>query len=132
MTNDLIMNMEQKKDRISLGKRGEKLAEEFLRKKGYKIVERNFKCPFGEIDLIAWDGDTLAFIEVKTRSDESFGPPEMSVDLRKQRQLSKVSLAYMEKKKFKDLPARFDVVSVIVSSERNETTLIKNAFDLAL
>jgi len=122
----------QQKSKDSLGKRGEKIAERFLKKKGYRIVERNFRCPFGEIDLIAWDGDTLAFIEVKTRSDKSFGPAEMSVDLRKQRHLSKASLAYMGKKNFNNLAVRFDVVTVIVSPEENETTLIKNAFDLVI
>ena len=85
-------------ERLSLGKKGEELAIAQLKALKYKILERNFKCPLGEIDIIARDKNTLVFVEVKTRATRDFGGPAAAVDWRKQRQLSKVALTYLNMK----------------------------------
>ncbi len=85
----------------------------------------------GEVDIIAKEKDTLAFIEVKARtSTEFFGPPQLAVDLTKQRQLSKVALHYLKEKGLEEVKARFDVVSVILGTKGEEIELIRDAFEL--
>lgn len=117
-------------DRVSLGKKGEELAIERLRALGYKVLERNFKCRLGEIDIIARDKSTLVFIEVKTRATRDFGGPAAAVHERKQRQLSKVALLYLNHKKLFNIPARFDVVAVELFSPAPRIEVIQNAFEL--
>lgn len=75
------------------GSEGESFAADYLIKNGYRILERNFRTPLGEIDIIARDGETLVFIEVKARSNARFGPPQLAVDHRKQVKISRVALA---------------------------------------
>ena len=118
--------------RISVGKKGESLAAEFLRKNGYRIVETNFRNRYGEIDIIAVEGKTIVFIEVKTKTNNKFGPPKMAVNLRKQKQLSKTALAYLTQKKLNNNPARFDVIGISIIEDKTEIELIKNAFELCL
>ncbi len=118
--------------RISIGKQGESLAAEFLRKNGYRIVENNFRNRYGEIDIIAIEGKTLVFIEVKTKTNSKFGNPVMAVDLRKQRQLSKTAMMYLTQKRLNDCPARFDVVGISMIENKTEIELIRNAFELHL
>jgi putative endonuclease len=118
--------MMQKKE---LGKKGEEAALRFLKKKGYRIIEKNYVCKMGEMDIIAREKDTLAFIEVKTRTSAEFGPPQLAVNLSKQRQLSKVALNYLLEKRLEDVKARFDVVAILLG-EKEEIELIKDAFDL--
>jgi len=118
-----------------LGAKGEDVAIRYLKKRGYRIVERNYRVKFGEIDIIAEQGDNLVFIEVKTRSDDTFGSPFDSVTRQKQKQLSKVALEYIGKRKLHQRPARFDVVGIqFQKGSRNfqEATieLLQNAFDL--
>ena len=84
----------------------------------------------GEMDLIAKEKDTLAFIEVKTRTSTAFGPPQLAVNSSKQRQLSKVALYFLKEKKLEDVKARFDVVAILLTPGREEIELIKDAFDL--
>jgi putative endonuclease len=117
----------QKKE---LGKRGENLALRFLKKRGYRIIEQNYVCKMGEMDLIAKEKDTLVFIEVKTRTSTTFGPPQLAVTSSKQRQLSKVALYFLKEKKLEDVKARFDVVAILLSPEGEEIELIRDAFDL--
>ncbi len=117
--------------RLTLGKKGEDFAADFLIKKGYKIKERNYKSALGEIDIIALSGATIVFIEVKTRSSLKFGLPFEAVTKRKQHQITKTALYYMSKKKINETAARFDIVSVILKGERMEAELIENAFDVA-
>ena len=118
-----------------LGAKGEDIAVRYLKERGYRIVERNYRVKLGEIDIIAEQGDNLVFIEVKTRSDATFGSPFESVTKQKQKQLSKVALEYIGKKKCHNQPARFDVVG-IQFQEGNKSfqdaaiELLKNAFDL--
>lgn len=118
------------KERISLGKIGEELAVAHLKKIKYKILEKNYKCPLGEVDLVARDKNTLVFIEVKTRKTKDFGGPAAAVDLRKQRQLSKVALHYLNQKKLNNIPARFDVVAIELIGPAPHVELIRDAFEL--
>jgi putative endonuclease len=101
-----------------------------LKKKGYRIIEQNYVCKLGEMDIIAKEKDTLAFIEVKTRTSMDFGPPQLAVTEFKQRQLSKVALNFLKEKKMEDVKARFDVVAILFSPEGEEIELIRDAFDL--
>ena len=118
-------------EKIILGKSAEDLAADFLKRQGYRIVERNVRLGFGEIDLVAWDADTLCFVEVRARTTIELGHPLESVTYRKQRKLSKLALAYL-KKRYQDIDrkARFDVVG-IVPNEQGGTSVevVKNAFD---
>jgi putative endonuclease len=117
-------------ERLSLGKKGEDLAIGQLKALGYKILERNFKCSLGEIDVIARDRNTLVFVEVKTRASRDFGGPAAAVHARKQRQLSKVALVYLNQKKLFNIPARFDVVAVELLPPSPRMEVIQNAFEL--
>ena len=119
--------------RLELGKRGEALALEEIRRLGYKNIIANYRCPLGEVDLVAQDGGVLVFIEIKTRKGEGLGAAKEAVNLRKQKQLSKVALHYMKANKCTDMSARFDVVAVALDrhSQRPSMEVIKNAFELA-
>lgn len=117
-------------ERISLGKKGEELALAQLKEMKYKILEKNYKCPLGEMDIIAREKDTLVFVEVKTRTTKDFGGPAAAVDARKQRQLSKVALHYLNQKKLNNVPARFDVVAVELFTFPPHIEVIRNAFEL--
>ena len=112
-----------------LGKKGEELALRFLKKRGYQIIEKNYTCQMGEMDIIAREKDTLVFIEVKTRTSTIFGPPQLAVNNAKQRQLSKVALYYLKEKRLEDIKARFDVVAILLGQEAEEIELIRDAFD---
>lgn len=118
------------RERLSLGRKGEDLAVAHLEKLQYKILARNYQCAVGEMDIIARDRDTLVFIEVKTRSTKDFGGPAAAVTGRKQRQLSKVALSYLNQKKLRDVPARFDVVTVEWFPPSPRLEVIRNAFEL--
>lgn len=118
-------------DKLAVGKRGEDEAVRFLKKNGYKIIERNYRCRHGELDIVAMDGEIISFIEVKTRATDSFGTPAGSVDERKQRHITKASMTYIAEKGLGEMPARFDVVSVEVSGDGFKTSVIKDAFEAA-
>jgi putative endonuclease len=113
-----------------VGKAGEEAAVQYLCKHGYQILERNYRCRFGEIDLIARDGRTLAFIEVKTRRSQSYGPAAAAVTLKKQRHLIKASQVYLIERKKPDEFCRFDVVTVELDAQAPRIELIKDAFRL--
>ncbi len=117
-------------ERLSLGKKGEDLAIAQLRALKYKILERNFKCALGEIDIIAREKDTLVFVEVKTRRTRDFGGPAAAVNARKQRQLSRVALTYLNLKKLPQIPARFDVVAVELIPPAPRIEVLRDAFEL--
>ena len=112
-----------------LGIKGEDLAVKFLKKKGYRIRSRNYKTPLGEIDIVAEDGETLVFVEVKTRADNSFGLPFEAVDYRKREKLKKVALYYLKNCCKKDLPSRFDVLSIQAGGDKSEIEHIIDAFE---
>lgn len=116
--------------RQNLGIKGETLASNFLKKSGYTILSRNYRCRSGEIDIIAMEGDYLVFIEVKTRRGTSHGHPLEAITARKQRQISKVAQCYLAENDLFDTKARFDVVSVVMSkSNQAQIEIITNAFD---
>ena len=122
--------MEKKQGLKELGRRGEELAVHYLKKNGYRLIERNYICKMGEMDIIAKEKDTLVFIEVKARTSTAFGPPQLAVNPAKQRQLSKVALHFLKEKKIEDVKARFDVVAILLGKKGDEIELIKDAFDL--
>jgi len=108
-----------------IGTEKEKLAGAYLESNGYEIIEYNFRCRQGEIDIIAKDGEYLVFCEVKYRSGMSKGTPFEAVDYKKQRIISRCALFYIAKRRIGDIPCRFDVVSVT----DKEIQVLKNAFD---
>jgi putative endonuclease len=91
---------------------GETLAALLLRFKGYRIEARNWRCPLGEIDIVAWDRGTLVFVEVKARSGTSAGPPEVAVDRRKQGRLVMLAQSYLARRLGELPPCRFDVIAI--------------------
>jgi len=93
-------------------RRGEALAALFLRLKGYRIEARNWRCSLGEVDIVAWDRDTLVFVEVKARATRAAGSPEEAVTAAKQRRLSLLAQAFLGKRRDDPPPCRFDVVAV--------------------
>ena len=116
-------------NRKALGALGEKRAAEFLKRKGYRILETNFRCREGELDIISRDKDCLVFVEVRTRSSTDFGTPEESVTRAKREKLVSVALAYLQT--HRNLPEswRFDVVAVEVDRGGQTTRIevIENA-----
>lgn len=99
--------------RTSLGERGERAACEFLKEQGYEILEKNYTCKLGEIDVIARRQGRLAFIEIKTRTSTQFGLPQEAVDLRKQEKIVKVAQWYIKEKNLGRTPVSFDVVAIL-------------------
>lgn len=96
-----------------VGQRGEDAAIEYLKQRGYTILDRNFNSHFGEVDIVAWDGEYVVFIEVKSRSNTAFGLPRQAVDYRKQRTIVKVAQYWLFKKKRVGVPVRFDVLEIL-------------------
>jgi len=123
----MVLHPEKKK----IGQKGENLAFAYLQNLGYKVLERNYRCKLGEVDIIALDNDTLVFIEVRTRSSLDFGLPQESINRRKRHQISKVALEYMTRKKLNNTPARFDVVAISLEPGKEKIDLIKDAFELS-
>lgn len=115
------------------GVRGEEEAARFLTRSGYAIVDRNVRTRAGEIDLIAREGKTLVFVEVKTLRTVEGDPPQAAVNTRKQNRLGKLAQGYLKLKRIRQTPCRFDVVSVIVNDEGGVKAIrhIPNAFSVA-
>ena len=124
---------------IELGKLGEAYAAAYLEQRGYRLVAANFTLPVGrnlrgavvnnEIDLIAYDGETLCFVEVKTRASDWFAPPQVNVDLRKRRQVARAARAYRRMFELENETYRFDVVTVVLPDDSTpKIELIKNYF----
>jgi putative endonuclease len=125
-------SLSRKSEHLRRGARGEKLASRFLRQRGYKILYRNFRGHRGgEIDLVCRDGDTLVFVEVKTRGGEEFGRPITAVNQRQQRRIAQGGLAWLRMLDNPDIFFRFDVVEVLMTDDaRPRLELIQNAFQL--
>ena len=113
---DMLLNRSRLlADRESLGRWGEKRAEKFLRAKGFKTLTHNFSCKTGEIDLVMVDTDsTLVFVEVRTRADETFAPPEQSVTYPKKLRLIRAARYFLASHDIADRPFRFDVVAIVL------------------
>ena len=117
------------------GDRGERLAAEFLEQQGYRIVMANFEAPIGrnsrevqiigEIDIVAVDGETLCFVEVKTRRDLEFAGPLTNLDLRQQRSVTRTARAYRRIFAIKDMIYRFDVVTVVGDDDDARVELLR-------
>ena len=99
--------------RQELGALGERHAARLLRGKGYRLLEANYRTPRGELDLIARDGDTLIFVEIRTRTSEDTLTPLSSVDERKQQHIVRTARAYLRARRLPECPCRFDVVEVV-------------------
>jgi putative endonuclease len=102
---------------LALGAQGEELAAQFLRTAGLEIVERNWRCRYGELDLIARDADVTAFVEVKTRSGLGFGSPAEAVTFTKQQRIRRLALLWLDEQPGPWRRIRFDVVSVLLVGE---------------
>lgn len=115
----------------ALGRIGEEAAALHLKRQGYRILARNYRTGFADVDLIARRGTTLVFVEVKTRSSLRFGAPVEAVSTEKQRRLSKVALDYMLQHSLEGHEARFDVVSVLLDRAGSlvRIEVLENAFD---
>ena len=122
---------------IELGKLGEQYAAAYLEQLGYRFVAANFTLPVGrnlrgavvnaEIDLVAYDGNTLCFIEVKTRASDWFAPPQANIDLRKRRQIARAASEYRRLFDVEDQPFRFDAVTVVLT-DPPQIELLKHFF----
>jgi putative endonuclease len=113
----------------ALGRDGEALAATFLERRGYRIVARNLRIARGEIDLIAYDGAVLVFIEVKGRSGAAFGRGDEAVGARKRAQLGRLATAYLAQRRLSEQSCRFDLVTVDWSAATPRIDLIPNAFE---
>jgi putative endonuclease len=116
--------------KIVLGKEGERVAERYLKRKGYKLVARNYRCPAGELDLIVLDGRVIVFVEVKTRTGAGFGSPLEAVEFRKQHKIIQTAQFFLASKNLSQREARFDVVGVSWSGAEPLIEHIENAFEL--
>jgi putative endonuclease len=118
-------------NKTTLGRRGEERAASILKANGYRILGRNVRSRFGEIDVVAREGGVLCIVEVKTRTGLSFGFPEESVTLQKQARLKRLALWYLQSRRLLESPVRFDVVSILLSEGGDvaRSRLIKRAFE---
>lgn len=114
-----------------LGQKGERRAASFLSKKGIKVLARGVANPFGEIDLVALDGDTIVFVEVRTRRTTDAGHPAETITPQKQSRLTRAALAYLKQNKLLDHRSRFDVVAILWpdGSKSPQIEHYKNAFE---
>lgn len=119
------------REKKNLGMLGEKLASAYLKRKGYKILANNFRTIFGEIDIIARLNDCMVFIEVKTRSTSSLGPPYLSITRVKERHIIRNALFYLKTKRLTNVNWRIDIVSVKLDCEceLEQIELIENAVE---
>ena len=118
--------------RASRGREGERLAKKRLERLGYRILETNYRTTGGEIDIVAMEGDTVVFVEVKTRSRGGLTGAVEAIDSRKIKRISAAALQYITDKALHNSTVRFDVVAVDMSWFRPKITLIKNAFESAI
>ena len=112
-----------------LGRRGEDIAAAYLKKQGYEVLARNWRCPAGELDMVAREGGTLAFVEVRTRRGDRYGTPEESITPAKQAKLVELAQTYLQEKDLTDENWRIDVVAVEMDRRGRVTrlNLIRNA-----
>ncbi len=119
------------RDNLDFGKASEKEAAGVLQDNGYRIIYRNYKCPLGEIDIIAEDKGTICFVEVKARHSLNLGSPEDAVSTRKQRQICKSAIYYLKTNKLLERLSRFDVLTLLYTDNQPKISLIKDAFELS-
>lgn len=114
--------------RKKFGADGESLTADYLEKQGYRILERNFRCALGEIDLIASEKGQIVFVEVKTRHSDAFVSPKTAVNAGKQRKIARTAVFYLKGKGMLDKSSRFDVVTLVDGNGEKKFELIRNAF----
>ena len=119
------------RSRLDIGKIGESLAVAHLKRRGYRVLAQNYRAIRGEIDLIVQDGQFIVFVEVKTRRSLKFGVPQAAVTKQKQKQISKIALAYLQAKNLWDAPCRFDVIGIHLTDQSELLRLehIESAFE---
>ncbi|MBC8186093.1 YraN family protein [candidate division KSB1 bacterium] len=117
-----------KKKKFSVGKEGEKIALDFLEKKGYEIIETNYRFGRGEIDIIVRKGDLLVFVEVKTQKHGDFGDPINWINRRKQRQIGTIAKGYLYENNIMDMDCQFDVITLKYEEGAYQINHIENAF----
>lgn len=115
---------------LDFGKEAESAAVKFLKAQGYKILKRNYKTKFSEIDIVAEDKGVICFVEVKARHSDMFGEPCEAISKHKQRQISKTAICYLKENNAFQRQARFDVVTLLYIGDSPEINLIKDAFEL--
>jgi putative endonuclease len=113
--------------RRALGRWGEQMAADYLRENGYGIEEMNYRCPRGEIDIVARDGSVVAFVEVRTRRGRGHGTPQESITPAKQRKLIEVAQTYLQERELSDVDWRIDVVAISIDGDGPQIRLIRNA-----
>jgi putative endonuclease len=113
---------------VPLGRQGERAAERHLKRRGYRMVARNFRAVGAEIDLMAMEGDTIVFVEVKTMSGIGGGEPADAVDRRKQERMRRAAEAFVARRRVPDREMRFDVVAITFDDRKMNLELIKDAF----
>ena len=115
-----------------IGALGEDISENYLKNLGYRILDKNFRCKCGEIDLIAINKDYICFVEVKTRYGINYGTPAESVTASKQKKIYKTAQVYISRKNIIDYNFRFDVVEVMLNNDNNNFLInhIEDAFQL--
>jgi putative endonuclease len=117
------------RERRLLGQAGEALAAQTLQQQGYTILTRNYRTPYGEIDLIARHGDTLVFVEVKLRRSEFFGPPQAAVNTAKKRHLKRAAQYYLTRQHSMDIKIRFDVVAITMAGKQPRIEIFDGAIE---
>ena len=111
------------------GQHGEQMAVQFLQRQGYRIQQQNYRCQGGEVDIIAWDGPTMVFIEVKTKGQTAFGAPQAMVHGRKQKKIVHVAMVYVQQHQMQEVNIRFDVVAItLLPGSPPEVTHVPGAF----
>jgi len=125
------MFFSKKTETVNTGCLGETFAAEYLVRQGYEILEKNYRRPFGEIDIVAREQGAIVFVEVKTRHSSVCGSPVEAVDAKKQRQLSRIAQDYLLNRQLNETTARFDVIGVLLDQTHRpaQIELIRNAFD---
>lgn len=111
-----------------LGKKGEAMAAEYLRRKGYQIIKQNFYTRYGEVDIICTQGRDIIFVEVKTRSNTKFGFPEEAITYKKKQHIRKAALIYLNQTDGNFRELRFDVITILFDGEKANINHIENAF----
>ncbi len=115
---------------VTVGKQGEEKATRLLRKRGYKILARNYRCRHGEIDIVAFEHGEIVFVEVKSRSGDEKGSGLDAVTEHKQRRFARVAAQFLAEKNLSERPCRFDVVAIAATPEAGEDEIVQGAFTL--
>lgn len=119
-------------DRKAFGAEGEEAAVKHLEAQGYRVRARNFHCRYGELDIVAEQGETVAFVEVRMWSHAAWGDPSLTVSFKKQRRVVKAALHYLFENELRERMVRFDVVTVVGRGEKARVEHIPNAFDAGM